>query len=432
MKKKIFTLLIISACIINVEGCSSDNTRVGNSVSDDGYVEVFDYDEYSSKILDESILDIGEIYSNYEEISKEIEKNVYDNIDFSDAVFIGISDFDSVYVLRGSAHGISLEDSIDTIEEWLDEIGFSDDIDLNTELYVVTDKIDIDESKEYPDWYPLVYEHLNLDTGAGVFLDTTDCHIQMSDNGIYSMNDGKIERFLGIIDFTHKGALGEYVQDIVMEGSVENLSEESYPMIAGTMTVAEGAELVKEYFEKGTPFKPQTGVSVLVPYVKIFRIGDVYGYDYTLQRSYKGIPISIAENGIIYQSNTDNVIYQDTKHATVVDNEGVSAFCGYNEAEKIDELYSSKKMLNIDTAVDLVEEKLATNVNFKVEKVTLEYLTLRSDLSEATADEVANSRDILYPCWSFYGTNLTTGQEMYVYIDVLTGELYYMTIIDED
>ena len=82
-------------------------------------------------------------------------------------------------------------------------------------------------------------------------------HIQIADNGIYSMSDGKIGAYLNTDAHASSDALGTYTDDVVKSGTIDELGKESYQLINGELTIEQGAELTGEYFEKGTPFVPQ-------------------------------------------------------------------------------------------------------------------------------------------------------------------------------
>ena len=328
-------------------------------------------------------------------------------------------DIEELYVMSEEDHGITTQESWDYLEEWLDSIGKRDLVDMEKEVRIVTPEVEWDETQEFPYSYPALCEHMDLSSGGGAFITTTDCHMQISYDGAYSMSDGKMNQYLQDTRLASKGALGAYSDNVVAEGAVSQLADESWPLISGELTVGEGAELVKSYFEAGTPFPLQEGVALEVPEVRVFTLGDVYGYDYFIQRIYKGIPIAYRDYGT-FSEPTYGIPNEDVKNAYVVDTEGVSAYCGKNASAVLTELYSDHLMLGLSRAVQMMSENIAPQVNIDVKEAGLEYVpvTFSSESGSIT----------LFPCWRFSGTNLVKGEEMVIYADVLTGELYYYTM----
>ena len=290
---------------------------------------------------------------------------------------------------------------------------------MEKEVRIVTPEVEWDETQEFPYSYPALCEHMDLSSGGGAFITTTDCHMQISYDGAYSMSDGKMNQYLQDTRLASKGALGAYSDNVVAEGAVSQLADESWPLISGELTVGEGAELVKSYFEAGTPFPLQEGVALEVPEVRVFTLGDVYGYDYFIQRIYKGIPIAYRDYGT-FSEPTYGIPNEDVKNAYVVDTEGVSAYCGKNASAVLTELYSDHLMLGLSRAVQMMSENIAPQVNIDVKEAGLEYVPVTFSLETGSIT--------LFPCWRFSGTNLVKGEEMVIYADVLTGELYYYTM----
>lgn len=424
--------LVLGVCI-SISGCST-NLRSsdvdGQDISGETKnvimrkngqdIEMYDIESYKGRILSDR-KPIGECVEGYGQEIETVKNTEYGNFSFSSCSFADMLEFDELYVVMETDHGITTEESWGTIEQWLDSIGKRELVDMEKEVRIVASEIEWDESQEFPYSYPALSEHMDLSSGAGAFVTTTDCHIQISYDGIYSMSDGKMNGYLNDSALAHLGALAEYSGNVVQEGKVSELADESYPLISGELSIGEGAELVKSYFEAGTPFAPNEGVTINVPEVFVFTLGDVYGYDYWVQRIYKGVPI-VCGGYKTYVPGSSGVPNEDTKDAYVVDSEGVSAYAGKNASAVLTELYSEGQMIGIEEAVQIMSEKMASRFIVDVEKAGFVYAPISFD------EGISNT---LFPCWMFSGTNRTKDEGIVIYVDAFTGELYYYTLIEE-
>ncbi|KIR01192.1 hypothetical protein P261_00006 [Lachnospiraceae bacterium TWA4] len=134
-------------------------------------------------------------------------------------------------------------------------MGLSNKIDLKKEIRIVNPKLKSHKA-QYPYDYPAMSKHMDLKSGSGAFIDTINCHMQISYNGIYSLNDGKMEKYLGLKEFVHKGAIGYYSNDVVKGGSTRTLQNKTYKLLSGKVKISDAMKKVKEYFEVGTPIYP--------------------------------------------------------------------------------------------------------------------------------------------------------------------------------
>ena len=426
MKKKLFIILVLGICVIG--GCKPDNSsNVSASENSDEKTEEcnFDVDQYKKK-LDASRKPIEECREHYAADCDQVKSTEYGNLDFSNCRFGELSDFDSLDVLFPTNRGITVQESLDTVENWLKEIGKYDIIDMKKELRVWSDKYGYDESKDPPYCYGLFYDHISEmdDNGGGAFIETNECFIQITDNGIDSMSDGKITSYLGLDGYAESDC-GSNETDYVKSGIVSNLGNEKYQTISGELSIEEGAKQVKEYFEAGTPFLCAENVSIDVPEVGVFRLGDVYGYDYMVRRLYKGIPLAYWDYGYYYSDNSFN-FEGDIKHAYVVDNTGVSSFAGTSQSECLNPIYTDQCMLGLIDTVQLLHTKLAGYLNIEVNSVGLVYMPISFPQSNDPEEH------IVFPCWEFKGINTRKNEQISVYVDVFTGEIKYYTIPIEE
>lgn len=265
-----------------------------------------------------------------------------------------------------------------------------------------------------------MYEHLSeLDSGVGAFIDTHTCQLQLAGDGMYSMSDGKITEYLESLGYESK-ASHDWASDdweVVETGSLSELGEKKYRLLEEELTVQEGADLAIEYFQAGTPFPFEEGVTIDIPEATVFRLGDIYVYGYLVRRVYKGLPFAYGNSGGYYidMSYTMN---KGGKDAYVIDDSGVTAFVGRNEAGILNTLVSVNDMISLKDTVDYLSKNLASYLKVQVEHAELAYVGVRlHDIDE----------EITFPCWQFSGTNLTKKENIWIYVDVLTGKIYYHT-----
>lgn len=405
-------LMLSLTCI----GCG--NTNSAESVSDEsladetsstssGWVNV---DQYEAHLQENRIpiSDCKELYS--QEIQQIMEK--YPS--FSSCTFYDFPDTEDVSVLVHSDSDFSTQEAWDYIKQWLIDIGKYDRVDMNKDVHIVTSELDWDPTQESPDCYPILSEHMDLRSGSGALLSNHDMHIVLT----YSMNDGKMNEYLGLDDSAENGALGDYSEDIIDSGSLSAMADTSYPLINGTLTIGEGADLVKDYFKTKTILPPYEGVENDTPEVQIFRLGDVYGYAYTMRRLYNNIPFAYTHSDMDVQFTGAYYPYEDIKVAYVVDDTGVSAYYGYDASTILSPVYTDTQILSLSQAVELLSENLASRMNVEFNEAGLEYMTYFTE---------EDPTSISFPCWMFYATNNTKGEKLIISVDALTGYVYYYT-----
>lgn len=361
-------------------------------------------------------INIAEYQNQYRDEINEIKESSYDTISFQDCEMMPLEGIEQVGVYRLYSADMGVDESIEIIENWLKEIG-RENIDLETELRDASGQYERNESRDYPYDYQAVYDYYpEFDSGHGFFVNTNQCYIQMGSDGIYSMSDGSITDFLGLDSLAAMDALGVNEENVVDRGSISEKSDAVWELTDGEMTVGDAARVVKDYFEAGTPRQNPPGISVDIPTVEVFALEDKYGYAFSVRRVYYGVPFAYATTGGRTYYSTDYDIREDVKTAYVIDHDTVAAFTGYVDAEQLEGLIEEQtEIMSLKDAVSLLNDFFAVNMKLEVRKVGLVYCTY--------ADETGNR--IVYPCWQFEGMNATNAQMMRVYVNVLSGDVYY-------
>ena len=434
MKKSILELIpvwalalgLLPVLVFTLTGChgavqeskKTDMERQENGMEQKDETIEFSIEDYQKKLADNRA-GISVCRSQYPNETEVLSETEYPNISFQNCEFRDFPEAEKLEVFVNQLHGISVQESWDTIENWLEDIGKQDVIDMKTDVRVVSPKLGLDEDGEYF----LFYDHMSeLDSGEGAFINEKECHIQIAANGIYSMSNGKMTEYLASLGYESRAvgdALGNHSEDVIQTGSLSELGDKKFELISGEVTLAEGAELVKSYFEAGTPFPCAEGVTLDIPEVRVFRLGEVYGYDYILRRVYHSVPFAYFQYGSRNDYDGYCQISEDNLHAYVVDESGTAAACGTNPCEELVTLLSEDQMIGLEQMAELLSENLAPQLNIQVKSVELVYTPV--DIDEAGEYKVG------LPCWQLIGDTKTSGEAIVIYVDVLTGEIYYYT-----
>ncbi len=413
----VILLACITGCGTNIEediaGSDSSATEAATVTED----EALQYNDNFS----ENRINIAEYQKVYTEETDTVRDGAYDNLRFSDAEFASIDGVETVGIYRLYSGKLGAEESAEIVKNWLESIG-CDDIDLERELRDASGQYE-SGSEEYPYDYPAVFDYYpEFESGHGFFINTNQCYIQMGNDGIYSMSDGSITGLLNYDGLAAMDALGINEENIVDRGLVARKGDDEWELPGGSMSVNEASEVVKDYFEMGTPFQNPDGISVDTPEVEVFTLNDKYGYAFKVRRIYKGVPFAYADGGMRTYYSSDYEIVEDIKTAYIIYDDTVAAYTGYSDAELIEGLIEEQtEMLGLSDAVILLDDFLADQVVVEVSGVNLVYCTC--------VDGAGNK--IAYPCWQFEGVNQTNNQIMRFYVNTLSGEIYYYSYVED-
>ena len=398
------------------DGSCSESTDSGTDIDC-----VNEYEAYVKKFYDERV-NISQYKEKYVEQTEELKKNATEKLAFDACNFGSIEAVEKAYILKSSYGDISAKESWKVIREWLKEIGVTN-IDMDKEVRDVSGQCSSGGDGSYPYNYPSVAKNFSeMKTGSGFFLNTNTCYLQMMGDGIYSMSDGTITKYLNIDGFAAMDALGVNTEKVVKSGKLADLESDAWELILGKVMVKDAADMTKKYFEKGTPFPCASGVEVDIPEVSIFSLNDKYGYAFTVRRKYKGIPFAYTAGGGRNYYEDGYSISEDMKTAYVVNNKDVSAFTGYSEAQSLEtDGGSQDSIISLKEAVSILNEELAVRINVQVSEVELVYCTIVAGNSSNEEGE------IVLPCWEFDGIDTINQQKIRIYLDVFTGEIYYYT-----
>lgn len=151
--------------------------------------------------------------------------------------------------------------------------------------------------------------------------------------------------------------------------------------------------------------------------VEVYQLEDVCVYEYRVQRNYYEVPIVMSLPGH-YQYYSTYTSGAELTRAYISDRTGVTAFAGIPYNEELIPLLTEEYLISLADAADILEENLASQINASVESVGLVYLPLTFQPTEDTYES------IVFPCWKFSGINRVKDEQVMLYVDALTGEVY--------
>lgn len=418
-------LFVLSGCG-NTKNQQEDKNQQVQSAETEGKEVNFSEDKYLEKIVDGRMA-ITEYPSHYEQEKQKIRNLSYPNIHFTeDCVFDSFpEELSRLSVFYTTEHGMSVQEGLETLENWLVSIGKQEDIDLEKEVRVISPDIEIDESKDAPECYPLLTDVSieQLGSGDALLLDTKQCYAMIGAGGIFMMSDGKISAYLGE---AHKPGKDIYMKDdltLLQSGKVEELKEEAYPLISGVCQIGESAEQITEYFEEGTPFPMEKGVKIDVPDVAVYQLDDhTCMYNFGIRKWYENMPYMYRLDTAFANTYEGYGINESLKFANVVDDTGVATFMGPAESDVIHTLYQDTQMVGMKQALDLASQKLASFLKLEVQEVKIGYASYVIDTGLGLDDDTS----IYYPFWEFCGINTVKNQALNVYVDMISGAVYYV------
>ena len=417
--KRILGILILGGMLLGgAAACGSTvgeeqtNTGAAEKQQEEDGIEWLDLENYKERLSDRRVL-IAEARENYDREEQQIRNMEYGNVSFAHAEFESFPACEEVSLLWEQPLKMSPQESWDYIEKQLDEMGKLESVDMEREVRVVTPELEWDETKEAPYCYPALAEHMeDLTDASGAFLDVKDCYVMVAGRKA----DGKITAYLGVDAHAEREVYSDsYAQDVETSGTPAELGDQSWPLISGEITVGQGEEMVRDYFDGGGLTQPADGVSLEAVHVDVFHLKDVFGYYYQLRRVYNGLPVAFSKDASYQPLDTFFSVQEDCKDVFVADDTGVCAFAGTSERDTLTELYTDQQILGAADAAELLSEKLASGVRMDVEHVSLVYEPM-TQLDE-------NTDMVLFPCWRFVGENQVKDEQLMVCVDAFTGDI---------
>ncbi|MBQ6272569.1 MAG: hypothetical protein IJK65_12730 [Clostridiales bacterium] len=428
MRRELALVCAIVCCLSLIASCSSDvnqeivGTEQSSSVvSDKADSTVSSQSETVPIVSKYPRVGLSGYSSEYSKSVQTVSGTEYKTMDFSRCEFGNVPETTDVGIYKVKDLDITPEESLATIEAWLSSEHI-ENVDLKTELRDVSSQYPRNENMDPPYFYTAVFDHYpDFETGNGFLINTPDCHIQMGGYNIYSMSNGVITRYVNSGKRAIYDIVGDYSQTVIEQGNVVDLKDKSYQLLNGEVKIGDAADTVKKYFEKGTPLTGPEGMTIDVPYVSVFSIGDIYGYTFSVRRVYKGVPFIYGDFGT-FQAPEDYQIDWDIKKAYTIDG-NVDAYVGFTQGFEFEDIAGPQtQIISLETATDILEEFLAKQMKIEVYDVSFMYVTI---------EEVSTMNRTVYPCWVYTGHNNSDGRNIRCAVDSINGEVFYYTYLDQ-
>ncbi|MCC8151875.1 MAG: hypothetical protein LIO96_10585 [Lachnospiraceae bacterium] len=381
----------------------------------------FDLDTYRDNLSGNRIA-ITEYREQYEADAASLCTEEYVNLDFSDCVFEPFPESEDLSVMTITIPEITTAEAWEMIENWLSYAGQEEEVDLKTDVIVVSERLGTLGTDENAEYYPF-YDNLSslgtLQHGEGAFLSTDTAYMGFVDGGINAMSTGKISSYLNNGTTASADCFGGNTADVVTSGAPDELGTESYPLPGGLLSIREGAALVNTFYASGILFPAfADGVSNTTRTVNVFRLGnDVYGYDYQVSRTYKGVPFVWNAQNMNYFYGGSWFIEIDEAHAYVVDSTGIAAsYSNYIGSNKVTALLTETDLISLSDIAAQLSQELALQASAVIKNAKLVYVRI---------DEPDADHEVKYvlPCWHFSGQSMRSDEEIEIFVDALTGTL---------
>lgn len=211
-----------------------------------------------------------------------------------------------------------------------------------------------------------------------------------------------------------------------------------YDLDGEDVSIKEAVDYVNEWCNKNWVFlEPEYTCQVKTVYVCKGKKGYYYYFD--VCKLYRGMPF----DDIDFYMDTDNIYNRNSLDVVMEHKNELSFFRNNNNSyDTVKEEACNDKLISLEQAVLLVQEKMSGGQKFKIADIDLKYV-LRSDMTEEEAIEKQTSFAApgapftARPVWSFILDYKPTGDEQkgepwprkFINVDMVTGEILYRNII---
>ncbi|MCD8232671.1 MAG: hypothetical protein LUD14_12880 [Clostridiales bacterium] len=435
------TLFITIICAACLSGCANTDAKIlsatestaaasdnlSTSDSDDSLSPAssaqntqeywLDIDAYRDALSDTRV-SLTDYRGQYESDAASLTDTEYENLDFSDCTFQTFPETNELSVLAITEPEVTAQEAWNLIEGWVSYADKEDELDLKTDVKVISERLGIKDNGDYYSLYDNLKTLGTLEYGEGAAISTDTAFLQYVGGGINTMSTGEISSYLKNGSKASGDAFGDNASDTVKTGTPEEMADEIYPLIDGTLSVKDGESQIEDFYDSGILFPAWAdGVSNMFRSVTVFRLGDVYGYDYSASRTYNGLPFVWKAKTMNYFYGGSYYVSIDETHIYLADSTGIAAcYSNYVGSDEMTALLSETDLIRISDIADLLSQTFAGQINASIQTAELVYVQI---------EEPDTEHEIKYalPCWHFSGTSLRSGEDMEIFADALTGAL---------
>ncbi len=364
---------------------------------------------------------------NYQQECDTIKNKEYTNISFDDCVFEQFPDITEFTELTPEESTITPQMAVDELTKEITRLKLSDEYPPDKTIRVIGDKIVYDnEDNPEEQNYALAVDCMDSATGNGFYIAEDKICCIMGKYGFGRLVDGRLGYYLEKnknLSMDAEASLS-YLEDeypITRTYKYEDIDDTENTMLDDSkLSIKDAADMAVKYIEAGNPYPVADGVSAIATEVQVLECDGRCAYEVYIARQYNNIPFSAAKFGNFRtEAGSAYSINEDIIRVYIADSLGVCAYDGDNASEPLIEAEKhNSSMISLENAADIASEAMGPELKLNFTRVGLRYIKLIS-----TAEE--NDNGTCKACWMFRGTNNSNTEYASVYVDAVTGEVYF-------
>lgn len=386
---------------------------------------------------------VSELHNTINDEFNKVKSKSYENLSFGDFE-IDFPEISEVYKLGLTHKTLTVKEACEIFEEYF-PIAFagrytSDDLDgmlriISTELpyNMKMGDDDIEVEEEYPLNFPLVrdveeivfVDDFKYDC---IFIETQEVYMVIKGQGsMHGVNKGEAVELNGKPNKLAGPYYIEHYNELIATYSVDELKDESYPLLDGEMKVVDAVDFAKDYFNNKVTYNKNPEIKVDIPLVEVYKINeDVYAYHMIVRDSINQIPFEYSRiNGPIgiLLNSSDKKEY-DRNHALcfMVRSDDMDFYACGGQTDNIEYLGEKiTEIISLENAVNIASEYTSKSATFNVLDIEFVYTSSYNDdnIQRTDTSRTAN------PTWMLKTYNPNDGMYYHIYVDAVDGRCWY-------
>ena len=378
---------------------------------------------------------VSDAIKKYSDQAKQISGET-SNIDFKSCNFeeIGIEKVDEPSIVKTS---MSASQAWELLKSCINNIGYNNSDDFLGKVYNVNQI-----SKEYQEAVEkygnnipeAVYNNLSTYEPASVSIaqERDDVVFSISNEffciivgqgGILQYDDGRLSRYMNMAIKPSLTVQGPDDSAVIKKYKPDQFNDAEVELADGTIMISDALKLLYDYFSETAA---TNGYSLKVNEVWEYEAGEKSALWFEIEKSYDktdnycGIEFERPRDGSTFGDNS-YLITGEKMGASIADHSGVCSFIGADGKNKIMVYDTYDQMYDLYSATCFLKNSLSEHFDYHIENTGLRYVHI-----EKNSDSEDDYKYRL--CWFFSGKDLNENKDMYSYIDVVTGEVYFWIV----
>lgn len=425
--KKIIPLFLCIALLFS--GCVKRVNKSGENEKNQA-IAITKYDKLTK---------ISDVVAGAETDFNNAKLNKYENIVFSDDMFLSVPDFSEVSMLRLlPIKNVALEEKVEMIKSAIDKWcpgGYKDE--MYDKIQFTFNCVNEEGPQKYsdPSEWPLLSKEYNLckEKDGDLYFSNNNINISLWDYSIISMEklyEGEEFRRpqynddLTVNDYDEPELIGSYT-DHNGKGKVFKLKD-------GEMTYEQVKTFAEKFYSEELIYKHDADVTIDIPKIRVYenKKGDI-SLKVSARRAYNNVPLEYACLPLTMKIMSDCKDYgaEDTSIEIRHVNDVCKLQQGFGKLSIKPCGESYKEIISLGEAIDIMSDKLAGEIKFNVKSATINYIYyLDKNHPDYSNEDLMSNPYIGQPAWIFEGTSNLDDRNLRVYVNALTGQLTYRTI----